>query len=77
MRFVDLGNVLALIRTDAAGLRECQTLARAHRAVAVKYANDRKGYIKRNGSEKWRPIKLRLTAFLGHKCWYTEAEPTG
>lgn len=77
MRFVDLGYLLALIKAAPAGLKECQTLSKAHCAVAVKYANDRKGYIKRNGSGKWRPIKVRLTALLGHKCWYTEAEPTG
>lgn len=77
MRFIDIDCLLARFRADPAGLKECQTLSKAHRSVAVKYANDRKGYIKRNGNAKWRPLKVRLTTLIGHKCWYTEAEPTG
>ena len=49
-----LGSMIALIKADPDGANECKTLAKAHRSVAVKFANDRKGYIKRNGSKKWK-----------------------
>jgi hypothetical protein len=37
----------------------------------------RQDYIRRNGAGKWSPIKDRLTAILGNKCWYTEVELVG
>jgi len=39
--------------------------------------SDRQRYIRRYGSRKWSPIKNWLTAKLGRKCWYTEAELVG
>lgn len=77
MRYIDLKSLLALIKTTPAGAKEFKTLAKAHRDLAVRFAHDRSDYIKRNGSKKWSPFKGRITRVLGHKCWYTEAEPTG
>ena len=77
MRYIDIHALLKTIRSDVDGEEACAALARAHRSLAIRFAHDRQGYIKRNGAAKWRPLKERLTELLGKKCWYTEAEPTG
>jgi len=77
MRFIDIKLLTKVIEADADGARICSTLHRAHKSTAVRYAGDRQGYIDRNGSAKWRPLKARFTAITGKKCWYTEAELTG
>jgi len=77
MRYIPLNTLVKKILMSAAGVADEKRLFRAHTAVKQKAPNDRQKYIKENGSTKWSPIKLRMTAELGNKCWYTEAELVG
>lgn len=77
MRFVDINSLCQTVESDIEGAKECAVLFRAHKSAAVKYAHDRQGYINRNGTAKWSPLKVRFTGLVGKKCWYTEAESTG
>ena len=77
MRYVALGYALASIFADADGNKDKQRLDRAHARASEKTGEDRRTYINNNGISKWSPIKDKLTAALGNKCWYTEAEVIG
>jgi hypothetical protein len=78
MRHIDLPPLLTQILADADGQRARKCLERAHQTAAKRAdATVRKKYIDDNGSGKWKPIKDRLTAQLGKKCWYTEVELIG
>ena len=78
MRHIELTVLLPQIFADADGQKTRKSLERAHAKVAKKRSpRTRKKYVDDNGSRKWKPIKDRLTAQLGKKCWYTEVELIG
>ncbi len=78
MRYIELTTLLPQIFADADGQKAKKSLERAHKKVAKKRTpKTRKKYVDDNGSGKWKPIKDRLTAQLGKKCWYTEVELIG
>src|SRR5882724_10543773 len=77
MRHVPIDELCVTVFGDAEGKRCEQRLAAAHKTVTEKLADERQDYIKQNGSTKWSPVKTRMTAHLGNKCWYTEAELVG
>ena len=78
MRHIQLNSLLTAIFADDEGKKVKASLDRAHKKVAKKRTQKtRKQYIEDNGGAKWRPIKDRLTAQLGRKCWYTEVELIG
>jgi hypothetical protein len=74
MRHIAIEDLSDIVFRDADGKKYKKRLAAAHKTVAQKLANERQGYINRNGSTKWSPIKNLMTVQLGNKCWYTEAE---
>jgi hypothetical protein len=77
MRHIPLNNLLEQIFADAAGTTVQKRLFRAHKKAARMDPTLRHGHIKKNGTNKWSPLKDRLTAMLGKKCWYTEVELIG
>ena len=77
MRHIELPSLMATIFGDADGKKAKKALAAARRTCRGRGKKARKLYIDRNGSRKWSPIKERITAILGHKCWYTEVELVG
>jgi|SRR5208337_1455106 len=77
MRHVAIDELCAVVFADADGQQCQERLATAHQTVTEKLANERQHYISQNGSTKWSPVKTRMTARLGNKCWYTEAELVG
>jgi hypothetical protein len=78
MRHIELTALLPQVFAGAKGKKAKKSLERAHKKVAKKRSSKtRKKYIDDNGSGKWKPIKDRLTAKLGKKCWYTEVELIG
>ncbi len=77
MRFVPLNELIDDIYSTEEGRRDRDRLARARRRLAVEPPAERQGYIDRNGTNKWSPLKARFTALLGKKCWYTEAVLVG
>jgi hypothetical protein len=77
MRYIYLKNLFKFTLADADGKKRKLRLNTAHKSVKAKPEDQRQSYIDRNGSKKWSPIKTRLTAYLGNKCWYTEAELVG
>jgi len=77
MRYIPLKPLLKQIFADAEGKEVKKRLTRAHKKLANMPAADRKGHTDRNGPNKWKPVKTRLTNILGKKCWYTEVELTG
>jgi hypothetical protein len=78
MRHVELSTLLPQIFADADGQKAKKCLERAQK-TAGKHADaaTRKKYIDDNGGKKWKPIKDRLMALLGRKCWYSEVELIG
>jgi hypothetical protein len=77
MRHVPLNQILSQIFATPEGEKEKCRLFKAHKKVARKPPASRQGYIDKNGTNKWSPLKDKLTAILGNKCWYTEAELVG
>ena len=77
MRYIPLKGLINTIFTDATGVKDKARLFRAHKKVAKLAPAVRQKHIRKNGSTKWTPIKNRLTAILGNKCWYTEVELVG
>jgi hypothetical protein len=77
MRYIPLNNLIGQIFADTDGIRVQQRLFRAHKKATRMDPTVRHGHIKRNGPNKWSPLKDRLTAMLGKKCWYTEVELIG
>src|SRR4030081_2142396 len=77
MRHIALEDLCELVFGDDEGKQCKQRLAAAQETVKQKSANNRQGYINRNGSAKWSPVKNLMTVRLGNKCWYTEAELVG
>lgn len=77
MRHIDLNRVLAQIFADETGKQARKRLHRAHKKLARMQPADRKGHTDRNGPNKWKPVKDRLTDMVGKKCWYTEVELVG
>jgi hypothetical protein len=77
MRYISLKDVLKCAFSGAAGKKCLVRLSTAHKSVRAKPADQRQRYIDRNGSAKWSPVKLLLTAYLSNKCWYTETELVG
>lgn len=77
MRYIPLTDLIAEIFSDAAGAKTRQRLVRAHIKAAQMDPGLRYDHCKRNGTNKWSPLKDRLTLKLGNKCWYTEAELVG
>jgi hypothetical protein len=77
MRHVPLDAVLEELFADPAGSKLRERLTRAGKRL-IEFADAvRLNHIRRNGSNKWSPLKDRLTAKLGNKCWYTEVELVG
>src|SRR5262249_4815317 len=77
MRYISLDDLLEQVFADAAGTTVQQRLFRAHKEAARMDPTLRHGHIRRNGTNKWSPLKDRLTVSLGNKCWYTEVELIG
>ena len=77
MRHIPLKGLIKTIFAGATGNKDKQRLVRAHKVLKGKAKDQRQNYIDQNGSMKWSPIKNRMTAHLGNKCWYTEAELIG
>ena len=78
MRYIDQTALLTQVFSEDAGKRVKATLERAKKKVAKKRSySTRKEYIDANGGSKWKPLKDRLIAILGNKCWYTEHELVG
>jgi hypothetical protein len=59
------------------GRKDRERLRRAHKQAAKRKGAIRQRYIDARGVAKWSPLKNRLTAILGNKCWYTETELIG
>jgi hypothetical protein len=77
MRYIPINELIARMCSLPEGAEERSRLFRSHKKVARMAPPLRQGYIRRNGPGKWTPIKRRLTAALGNKCWYTEVELVG
>lgn len=77
MRYISLNELLDTVFDDAAGHRIRRRLVNAHNRLVRMDPMLRYDHIRRNGTNKWSPLKDRLTAILGNKCWYTEAELVG
>ncbi len=77
MRHIPLKPLLAKIFADDDGKTIHTRLNRAHKKLAKMAPADRKEHTDRNGPNKWKPLKDRLTAELGRKCWYTEVDFIG
>jgi len=76
MRHVRLEEVLTTVFAGA-GRKDQQRLARAHKQAASRRGAKRQLYINTYGANKWSPLKSRMLAILGNKCWYTEVELVG
>lgn len=77
MRHIPLKGLIKVIFADANGKKDKERLVRAHKTVKGRAKDKRQKYIDNNGSKKWSPLKNRMTAHLGNKCWYTETELVG
>ncbi len=77
MRHIPLNEIIEELFSGDQGTRIRQRLERAHAKATRMEAERRHAYIRRTGPKKWSPMKARLTAKLGNKCWYTEAEQVG
>src|SRR5688572_22009982 len=77
MRHVPLHALIEEVFSDLDGAKTQQRLARAHKKATKMEGAVRHQHIRRNGPNKWSPLKERLTAKLGNKCWYTEVELVG
>lgn len=77
MRYISINVLIKKVLSGAEGHRHKRRLAKAHKVAKGKAEDLRKKYIDRYGSTKWSPMKSRMTALLGNKCWYTEAELVG
>jgi hypothetical protein len=77
VRHVPLDTLLAQVFADEEGKRVRKRLRRAHKKLVGMPPAKRKAHTDRNGPNKWKPIKDRLTRLLGKKCWYTEVELIG
>jgi len=77
MRHISIEDLCQSVFGDADGTKLRERLTAAQKAVEAMLANERQGYIDRNGSSKWSPIKNLMTTQIGNKCWYTEVELVG
>ncbi|MDD2943184.1 MAG: hypothetical protein PHC51_09500 [bacterium] len=77
MRHIPLKKLIKQIFADVDVVNHKKRLFKAHMKLPPKTSADRQIYIRDNGTDKWSPIKDRLTAILGNKCWYTEVELVG
>ncbi len=77
MRYIDHQALLQQVFADELGAKAKTRLARAYRKLATIAEADRTAYSKRNGPNKWKPVKDGLTKLIGLKCWYTEVELLG
>lgn len=77
MRHIDLATKLPEIFADVDGAALKERLVRAKRKLGRGGLVDPIKYTRKNGPNKWSPIKDKLTQTLGNKCWYTEVEVTG
>jgi hypothetical protein len=77
MRHIPLNELTARMFSLPDGAKTRSRLFRIHKKVAKMDPQFRQGYIRRNGPDKWLPVKKHLTAELGNKCWYTEVELIG
>jgi hypothetical protein len=77
MRHIPLAELTSQMFSEVDGDKIRRRLFRGHMKLVTMPPGDRQGYIRRNGPRKWSAIKNWLTATLGKKCWYTEAEIVG
>ncbi len=77
MRHIPLDDLLTQIFADPEGSKAKQRLDRAHKKLTKFLPEGRTAYTRRNGPNKWKPVKDRLTEQLGRICWYTEVELIG
>jgi hypothetical protein len=77
MRYINHQALLNQLFADEPGAKMKARLARAHKKLGAMADADRGPHTKRNGPNKWKPVKDGLTAVIGLKCWYTEVELIG
>jgi len=77
MRYINLDELLEKIFRDDAGKKALVRLIRACKKTSTISQDTRLCHIRKNGPNKWKPIKDLITAEIGHKCWYTEVELVG
>jgi hypothetical protein len=77
MRHISIEDLCQSVFGDVEGKKFRARLLATHKTVETMLANERQGYIDRNGSSKWSPIKNLMTTQIGNKCWYTEVELVG
>src|SRR5437016_3294048 len=77
MRYIPLNDLISQIFVDDDGKKHRKRLSKAFTTLKGKPKAERQGYIDRNGTSKWSPVKEQMTAKLGNKCWYTEVELVG
>jgi len=76
MRHIQLDKLLEDVFSDP-DKKHKDRLLKAHKQAARRKGTKRQLYIDTRGPDKWSPVKTRLTAILGNKCWYTEVELIG
>ena len=77
MRHIPLDKLLENIFTGADGETVKLRLENAHKKLIKMPPETRSAHIRRNGPNKWKPVKNRLADQLGKLCWYTEVELIG
>lgn len=77
MRHIDHRTLLIDLLADGLGATAKARLLRAHRKLQRMAEADRSAHTKRNGPNKWKPIKDLFTSNIGLKCWYTEVSLVG
>lgn len=68
MRHIELELLIKRIFADAVGKKHQKRLVRAHKKLTTMAPRLRQAYLRRNGPNKWSPLKKRLIAVVGEKC---------
>jgi hypothetical protein len=77
MRHINLNAVLTDVFNGAEGKKVKARLERAHKKATADLVARQTAYVRKNGPNKWKPVKERATNAVGKKCWYTEVELIG
>jgi hypothetical protein len=77
LRHIDSKTLLGKVFATPEGQEKQARLIRAQNKAITIPASIRGQYIRKNGPNKWKPIKDLITPIVGNKCWYTETEIIG